>query len=128
MSPTIIFDKDNRVKMVVGASGGTKITTATALVSSGESGPSRGLERSVILQHVLCFLQVILNTLFFKYDLKKAVKEPRFHNQLKPNVTMVEQDFEKVAHTKCTKKREVVFKVLRVVSFSTGEKSHFKSI
>lgn len=41
--------------------------------------------------------QVILNSLFFKYDLKKAIKEPRFHNQLKPNITMVEQGFEKVA-------------------------------
>lgn len=92
MSPTIIFDKENRVKMVVGASGGTKITTATALVSPDQSHAQR---RGGVL---ICSPspQVILNSLFFKYDLKKAIKEPRFHNQLKPNITMVEQGFEKV--------------------------------
>lgn len=92
MSPTIIFDKENRVKMVVGASGGTKITTATALVSPDQSAPVPP-HRVFICS---CFPQVILNSLFFKYDLKKAIKEPRFHNQLKPNITMVEQGFEKV--------------------------------
>ncbi|KAM8827527.1 glutathione hydrolase 1 proenzyme isoform 1-T2 [Spinachia spinachia] len=69
MCPTILFDKNNNVKMVVGGSGGTKITTSIA--------------------------QVILNALFFKYDLVKAVSDPRLHNQLSPNATVAEPAFEK---------------------------------
>ncbi|XP_038149546.1 glutathione hydrolase 1 proenzyme isoform X1 [Cyprinodon tularosa] len=69
MCPAILLDKDKNVKMVVGASGGTKITTSVA--------------------------QVILNALFFKFDVDKAVVEPRIHNQLVPNTTVLEPDFEK---------------------------------
>uniref|UniRef100_A0A3Q4B287 Glutathione hydrolase n=1 Tax=Mola mola TaxID=94237 RepID=A0A3Q4B287_MOLML len=69
MCPTIIFDKDKKVKMVVGGSGGTKITTSVT--------------------------QVILNTLFFNYDLKKAVSDERLHNQLSPNTTVAEPGFDK---------------------------------
>ncbi|XP_034458806.1 glutathione hydrolase 1 proenzyme [Hippoglossus hippoglossus] len=69
MCPTILFDKNNKVKMVVGGSGGTKITTSIA--------------------------QVILNTLFFNYDLEKAVSQPRLHNQLSPNATVAEPAFDK---------------------------------
>lgn len=69
MCPAILFDKNNKVKMVVGASGGTKITTSVA--------------------------QVILNALFFDFDLKKAVVDPRLHNQLTPNTTVAEPGFDK---------------------------------
>ncbi|XP_077054039.1 glutathione hydrolase 1 proenzyme-like [Siphateles boraxobius] len=67
MCPTIILDQQSRkVRMVVGGAGGTNITTATA--------------------------QVILNHLFFGYDLKKAVKHPRV--QIRPNVTNIEDNFD----------------------------------
>ncbi|KAG5272242.1 hypothetical protein AALO_G00163180 [Alosa alosa] len=68
MVPTIFLDKNNKVKMVVGGSGGTKITTATA--------------------------SVILHALVFDYDLKTAIAEPRIHNQLAPNTTYGEMDFD----------------------------------
>ncbi|RXN36375.1 gamma-glutamyltranspeptidase 1-like protein [Labeo rohita] len=66
--PTIILEMQSKqVKMVVGGAGGTNITTATA--------------------------QVILNYLFFDYDLQKAVKEPRV--QVPINVTNVDPEFDK---------------------------------
>lgn len=106
MCPTIIFDKHNQVKMVVGASGGTKITTATALVSQTfqHSTPlAWWTSISRLKLHPLSFppscSQVILNSLFFNYDLKKAVTEPRVHNQLNPNSTVVELGFEEVGGT-----------------------------
>lgn len=39
---------------------------------------------------------MILKALFFNFDLKTAVSEPRLHNQLSPNETMAEPGFQKV--------------------------------
>lgn len=42
----------------------------------------------------------MLKALFFNYDLKTAVSEPRLHNQLSPNTTMVEPGFNQVSFCK----------------------------
>jgi gamma-glutamyltranspeptidase / glutathione hydrolase len=64
MSPTIVFDSNNLVKMVVGSPGGPRIISAT--------------------------FQTILNTLAFKMPFDLAVHSKRIHHQWLPDLLRVE--------------------------------------
>ncbi|EPB84895.1 gamma-glutamyltransferase [Mucor circinelloides 1006PhL] len=68
ITDTIIETEDGHLKMVVGASGGSEIITAT--------------------------LNTIINTLDFNMDLFDAVGLPRIHHQLLPNQVGIEPGFD----------------------------------
>lgn len=70
MSPMIIYNKnENQVAMVVGASGGSYIISATA--------------------------QAVIRTMLFNQTVKEAVDAPRLHNQFLPHVTQYEEPMPK---------------------------------
>ena len=71
MSPLIIIEKQNqRIQQVLGASGGTRITTSVA--------------------------QVAMLNLWFNEDIKKAIDSPRLHSQLLPQEVIAESGFDYV--------------------------------
>ncbi|CAF1988562.1 unnamed protein product, partial [Rotaria magnacalcarata] len=69
MAPLVVIEKQSqRIQQVIGASGGTKITTSIAQVS-------------------------MLN-LWFNQDIKQAVDAPRLHSQLLPQEVIAESGFD----------------------------------
>ncbi|CAH1772931.1 unnamed protein product [Owenia fusiformis] len=69
MCPTIVVNKDGDVELVVGAAGGTRITTASALV--------------------------LIRSLMIGEGIKEAIDAPRLHHQLLPKEVQMEANFSK---------------------------------
>lgn len=65
MSPTLVFDENDRPIMAVGAPGGTRIISCTALT--------------------------IFNHLYFKQSLENSVKNIRIHHQWQPDTLFIEK-------------------------------------
>ncbi|KAK3589113.1 hypothetical protein CHS0354_017077 [Potamilus streckersoni] len=70
MSPSIIIDSKGEVRLVVGASGGTLITTASALIT--------------------------METLWLKWGIKQAIDYPRIHHQLVPQRIDIDEGFPQI--------------------------------
>lgn len=71
MSPIIVLDKNDDVRLILGASGGSKIITSVA--------------------------QVAIKNLWMNKNIKEAIDERRIHHQLYPtNEAEIEEGFNKV--------------------------------
>ncbi|XP_049271173.1 scoloptoxin SSD14-like [Rhipicephalus sanguineus] len=76
MSPTVVVDSDGDVEMVIGASGGSKIITAVALVT--------------------------MRALLQGNNIRDAIHSARLHEQLIPDDVVVEPQFPKVRTRWCS--------------------------
>ena len=65
MSPALVVDDLGNVRLIIGASGGTRITTGVA--------------------------QVLMNYLWFGMNIQDSVQHPRLHHQLVPTYIRVEK-------------------------------------
>ncbi len=70
MVPTVVVDGSGDVRLVIGASGGTKITSNVGLVT--------------------------VRDLFFGMHVKEAIDDKRLHHQLAPMIAYAEEGFRQV--------------------------------
>jgi gamma-glutamyltranspeptidase/glutathione hydrolase/leukotriene-C4 hydrolase len=80
MCPTIVIDdQTGNVKLVTGASGGTKITSQTALVVYN-------FTCHYFSMLIIKFLQMTLRNIWLNRNIKEATDETRIHHQLAPMI------------------------------------------
>ncbi|KAI9476067.1 MAG: gamma-glutamyltransferase [Benjaminiella poitrasii] len=82
ITPTIVEDTETNELLVIGGSGGSQILTAT--------------------------LDVILNAFDFNQNLFEAVKQPRIHHQLLPNIVQFETGYDNIILEELVKKGHLV--------------------
>lgn len=101
MTPTIVVNATtNRVRSVVGASGGTKITTSVVYVSPSSPYLSLSItawpKNSTILFDCFKCFKTIIQNLWFGKSIKEAIDRPKIHHQLFPMTFQYETGFPKV--------------------------------
>jgi gamma-glutamyltranspeptidase/glutathione hydrolase/leukotriene-C4 hydrolase len=97
ISPLILVENDSqRIRQVLGGSGGTKITTSVA--------------------------QTSLINLWFNENIKQAIDAPRLHSQLLPQEVMAEQGFD-IVRILNIKKDLLIKKFYSIEYFKTIERT-----
>lgn len=91
MCPTILLDENRNVELVMGAAGGSKITSSVAYVRRFNCKHVR--KEDFNKNKLFHIFQVLLRYLYFNESLVTAVRAPRLHHQLVPMELQYEEGF-----------------------------------
>lgn len=108
MSPIIVVDNNNQVRLVLGASGGAKIVSAVAQVLLFFCDSFFVSKIKYSMMNFFFLQKVAIKTLWMGMDLKSAIDERRAHHQLLPTYAQLEEGFPNVithTHSNNTKKK-----------------------
>lgn len=95
MSPSIVVDESGKVRSIVGAAGGTKITTATVYVNISLI-LKKYIKKTFWLISYFKKMKTIIQNLWFGTTIKEAIDRSRMHHQLFPMTFQYETGFPQV--------------------------------